>query len=80
MPFACVACTCDDHFQALSMAVIVSFPDPTMHANKGSGDIGTDSVLEHVRSCDGAQDQENASMSLDPFPLARWDVGTRLWQ
>ena len=65
---------------------LVSFPDPTTHVRKGSGDIGADSwfcklsnhviflhtcrfVLEHVRSRDGAQDQENASMSPDPFLL-----------
>ena len=33
-------------------------------------------------SHDGAQDQENASMSPDPFPLKRvaWGLGTRLIQ
>ena len=54
-----------------------------MHARKGSGNIGTDSwfcqlsdrdylhrfVLAHVRSHDGAHDQENVPMSPDPFPL-----------
>ena len=72
--------------------MLVSFPDPTTHVRKGSGDIGADSwfcklsnrdylhrfVLEHVRSRDGAQDQENAPMSPDPFPSLRVDLGTRL--
>ena len=56
---------------------IVSFPDPTTHARKGSGDIGTDSwfykfsnnvhrfLLVHVQSRDGAEDQENTPMSAD---------------
>ena len=60
---------------------LVSSPDPTTHAKEGFGDIGADSllcklsnhmticmfVLEYVRSHDGAPDQENASMSPDPF-------------
>ena len=59
-------------------------------ARKGSGDIGADSwfcklsnhviicigfLLEHVRSRDGAQDQENAPMSPDPFPRERLGSG-----
>ena len=58
------------------------FPDPTLK-RKGSRDVGNDSwfcklsnrdylhrfVLEHMRSRDGAHDQENTSMSPDPFPL-----------
>ena len=31
-------------------------------------------VLEHVQSRDGAQDQENAPMSPDPFPRMRGGV------
>ena len=34
-------------------------------------------VLEHVRSRDGAQDQENAPMSPDPFPRMRGGVWER---
>ena len=60
------------------------------HARKGSGDIGADSwfcklsnhviicigfLLAHVRSRDGAQDQENAPMSPDPFPRERLGSG-----
>ena len=59
-------------------------------ARKGSGDIGADSwfcklsnhviicigfLLAHVRSCDGAQDQENAPMSPDPFSRERLGSG-----
>ena len=59
--------------------LLVSFPDHTTPTRKGSGDIGAGSwfcklgnrlhrfVLERVWSCDGAQDQENTSMSPDPF-------------
>ena len=58
--------------------ILVSFPDSTTHVRKGSGNIGAESwfcklsshviilrrlVLEHVQSRDGAQDQENSSMS-----------------
>ena len=57
---------------------------------KGSGDIGADSwfcklsnhviscigfLLAHVRSRDGAHDQENAPMSPDPFPRERLGSG-----
>ena len=59
-------------------------------ARKGSGDIGTNSwfcklsnhviicigfLLAHVQSRDGAQDQENAPMSPDPFPRERLGSG-----
>ena len=59
-------------------------------ARKGSGDIGADSwfcklsnhviicigfLLAHVWSCDGAQDQENAPMSPDPFSRERLGSG-----
>ena len=33
-------------------------------------------ILEHVRSHDGAQDQENAPMSPDPFPRERLGYGS----
>ena len=70
---------------------LVSFPDPTTHARKGSGDIGADSwfcklsnhviicigfLLAHMRSRDGAQDQEDAPMSPDPFPRERLGPGS----
>ena len=61
-------------------------------ARKGSGDIGADSwfcklsnhvsicigfLLAHVRSRNGAQDQENAPMSPDPFPHERLGSGNK---
>ena len=54
---------------------------------KGSGDIGADSwfcklsnhvisfLLAHVQSRDGAQDQENATMSPDLFPREKLGSG-----
>ena len=73
----------DHDSEAWSELQLVSFPDPTTHAREGFGDIGADSwfcklsnrdylhrgVLAHVWSRDGAQDQENAPVSPDPFPL-----------
>ena len=74
------------------MINLVSFPDPTMHARKGSGghwhqflvlqaqqscDYLHRFVLEHAWSRDGAQDQENVPMSPDPFPRMRGGVWER---
>ena len=76
--------------EELSIIIIVSFPDPTTHAReKGlsrflvlqtqqSCDYLHMFVLEHVQSCDGAQDQENAPMSPDPFLTCVVGLGTRL--
>ena len=73
--------------------LLVSSPDPTPKRRKESGDIGADSwfcklsshviiciyrfVLEHVRSRDGAQDQEKASNVPRPFPRVRDGVWER---
>ena len=68
---------------------VVLFPDPTMHARKGSGDIGTNSwfckLSNHVIICIGIRvvtwwcaRPRKCSNVPRPFPSWGWDLGTRL--
>ena len=75
-------------YYILLINLVVLFPDPTTHEQgKGLGILvpilGSASspiicigfLLAHVQSHDGAQDQENAPMSPDPFPRERLGSG-----